>query len=195
MGELRTLLNGFRQWSPELDEVQGDLLEAHFAKLRHWMGKMNLTSVTAAEEIALRHYVESMWLGVRIPDWVKTVVDAGSGAGFPGVPVAVLGRDVKVTLIEADRRKAIFLRESTLGFRNLDVSVGRMEEWRGDVDGVVSRGVRIEEVLEFAQAHAKWCGVLTSAEIAGKFSWEGCEELPWDSDHVVAFLNVPRETT
>ncbi|MBK7930485.1 MAG: class I SAM-dependent methyltransferase [Bryobacterales bacterium] len=121
------------------------MLEAHFSKLRQWMGKMNLTSVTAAEEIALRHYVESMWLGVRIPDWVKTMVDAGSGAGFPGVPVAALRGDVKMTLVEADRRKAIFLRESTLAFRNLEVSVGRMEEWRGDVDGVVSRGLGLRK--------------------------------------------------
>ena len=177
-----------------MDDVRLGLLEAHYVKLRHWMGKMNLTSLTSAEEIVLRHYVESLWLGVRVPGWVGSVVDAGSGAGFPGVPLAVLRPELRVTLVEADRRKCIFLRESTLAIGNLDVAVERLEGWVGEVDGVVSRAVKMEEVLEFARVHAKWCGVLTSAEIAGKFSWEGCEELPWDSDHVVAFLKVPRET-
>ena len=194
VSEFRRLLGGFEQWMPQLSDGQVDLLGAHYAKLRQWMGKMNLTSLTIGEEIVLRHYVESLWLGTRIPAWVCTVVDAGSGAGFPGVPIAVLQGGRRVRLVEADRRKAVFLRESTLGILNLEVTSERLERLRGEVDAVVSRGVRVDEVLSFARAHAKWCGVLTSAEIAGKFSWEGCEQLPWDPEHVVAFLKVPRET-
>lgn len=194
MSEFRRHLGDFSEWTPDLSDVQLSHLEAHYDKLRFWMKKMNLTTITVPREMVLRHYVESLWFAARIPEWVRRVVDAGSGAGFPGVPVAILRGDCFVTLVEADRRKGIFLEESTLGLANVEVRAERLERCDFDVDAVVTRAVDVGEVRRYAERHAKWFGVLTSEEIAGKFKWDSVEKLPWDQNHVAAFLKVPRET-
>jgi len=195
MSEFRRYLGDFSDWVPALDEEQLALLEVHYDKLRFWMKKMNLTTITVPREMVLRHYVESLWFGARIPEWVRSVTDAGSGAGFPGVPVAVLRSDCQVTLIEADRRKAIFLEESTLGLGNLEVRAERLERCNLDTDAIITRAVDVAEVRRHAESHAKWYGVLTSEEIAGKFKWDNVVKLPWDQNHVAAFLQVSRGTS
>ena len=194
MSEFRRHLADFVEWTPALEERQVALLEAHYDKLRFWMKKMNLTTITVPREMVLRHYVESLWFGAHIPEWVKSVLDGGSGAGFPGVPVAILRQDCAVTLVEADRRKAVFLEESTLGLGNVEVRAERLERCEGGVDGVITRAVDVAEVRKFADSHAGWFGVLTSEEIAGKFKWDSVERLPWDQNHVAALLHVPRGT-
>ena len=194
MSEFRRHLGDFGEWVPALSEKQLSLLEAHYEKLRMWMRKMNLTTITVPREMVLRHYVESLWLGAMVPAWVSSLADAGSGAGFPGVPIAVLRPDCAVTLVEADRRKCVFLEESTLGLPNLMVCPERLERSGLQLDAVTTRAVDIGDVRQYAESHSKWLGVLTSEEIAGKFKWDSVERLPWEQKHVAAFLNVPRET-
>ncbi|MEP7361756.1 MAG: RsmG family class I SAM-dependent methyltransferase [Acidobacteriota bacterium] len=194
MSEFRRHLNDFGEWIPALHEEQLVLLEAHYDKLRSWMKKMNLTTISVPREMVLRHYVESLWFGALIPNWSKSVVDAGSGAGFPGVPVAILRGDCAVTLVEADRRKGIFLEESTLGLANVDVRSERLERCDLAVDSLITRAVDVSEVRSYAEKHAAWFGVLTSEEIAGKFKWDSVQRLPWDRNHVAAILHVPRGT-
>ncbi len=195
MSEFRRHLGDFAEWVPVLNEGQVSALEAHYDKLRFWMKKMNLTTITVPREMVLRHYVESLWFAARVPEWVKSIADAGSGAGFPGVPTAVLRADCVVSLVEADRRKAVFLEESTLEMENVSVVADRLERLNMDVDAIITRAVDVSEVRAYAEGHAKWFGVLTSEEIAGKFKWDSVEKLPWDQNHVVAFLKVPRETS
>ncbi|HZO51904.1 MAG TPA: 16S rRNA (guanine(527)-N(7))-methyltransferase RsmG [Bryobacteraceae bacterium] len=195
MSEFRRHLGDFGEWSPTLSETQLALLEAHYDKLRFWMKKMNLTTITVPREMVLRHYVESLWFGGLIPEWVRSVADVGSGAGFPGVPVAILCSGCQVTLIEADRRKAIFLEESTLGLENIEVCAERLERCELSADAIITRAVDVGEVRQYAQTRAKWFGVLTSGEIADKFKWDSVEKLPWDQNHVAAFLKVSRGTS
>jgi 16S rRNA (guanine(527)-N(7))-methyltransferase RsmG len=195
VSEFRRHLGDFGEWVPRLDEQQVALLESHYEKLRFWMKKMNLTTITVPREMVLRHYVESLWFGARIPDWARSIGDAGSGAGFPGVPVAALRQNCRVTLIEADRRKCVFLEESTLEFANVMVIGDRLERVDLSFDAIITRAVDVAEVRQYAETHAKWFGVLTSEEIAGKFKWDSVEKLPWDQNHVAAFLQVSRGTS
>jgi 16S rRNA (guanine(527)-N(7))-methyltransferase RsmG len=195
MSEFQRHLGDFGEWLPTLSETQLALLEAHYDKLRFWMKKMNLTTITVPREMVLRHYVESLWFGGMIPEWVRSVADVGSGAGFPGVPVAILRSDCEVTLIEADRRKGIFLEESTLGVGNIDVRAERLECSDLNVDAMITRAVDVAEVQQYAETHAKWFGVLTSGEIADRFKWDSVEKVPWDQNHVAAFLKVSRGTS
>jgi 16S rRNA G527 N7-methylase RsmG len=64
------------------------LLEKHFLLLQHWNRTLNLTSLKNPEEIVERHYAESLFLGAHLPAGNLSIVDVGSGAGFPGIPVA-----------------------------------------------------------------------------------------------------------
>ncbi len=193
MNQFPELFKRYGEWLPEVGDGAIRLLEAHYLKLLSWMAKMNLTSITDPSEIVLRHYVESVWFAAHLPEG-SLIADCGSGAGFPGVPLAAARPDSRVVLIEADRRKGVFLKEATLGFQNLDVEISRLTQSKYRPQGVVSRGVDVAEVRAFGEDRAEWVAVLTSEDIAAKFKWDNQKRLPWDKNHVAAFLKVPRET-
>ena len=78
--------------------------------LERWNKKMNLTSVQPGKETVLRHYCESLFFGSHLAsESIDSIADIGSGAGFPGVPIAILKPECNVTLVESNQRKAVFL--------------------------------------------------------------------------------------
>ncbi len=92
-----------------------DALSAHVALLEKWQPKINLVSKASLKDVWTRHVVDSAQLWPLIPENATTITDLGSGAGFPGLTLAISGRDrpgLKVHLIESDSRKAVFLREA-----------------------------------------------------------------------------------
>jgi 16S rRNA (guanine527-N7)-methyltransferase len=166
----------------------------HYRRLHQWNERMNLTAVPPGEESVRRHFAESLFLGSMIPPGFRTLVDFGSGGGFPGVPIAAWCEGLKVSLVESDVRKCVFLREAAAELTNIEVLCARGEALRGRWDGVVSRAVNVEEVRKFAGIRAKWAGVLTSADIAAKFEWVAVTQVPWEPKYVVAELQVSCET-
>jgi len=115
----------------ELTAEQIAILEAHYELLGRWNRILNLTRIDSMEAGVERHYAESLFLGAHLPRRPLLVVDVGSGAGFPGIPVAVLRPDCSVTLVESHRRKAVFLREATRRLSNVVVRAERAGElWR-----------------------------------------------------------------
>ncbi len=80
----------------------------HAALLLEWARAMNLSAVTDPEEIARRHFVDSLALVPLLPAGAKSLVDLGSGAGFPGIPVKVARPDLTVTLVDSARKKVSF---------------------------------------------------------------------------------------
>jgi 16S rRNA (guanine527-N7)-methyltransferase len=98
--------------------------------LLRWNARTNLTAIREPEEIVQRHFGESLFaagnLGEQVPD---TLLDLGSGAGFPGVPIALAHPELAVTLAESQNKKSTFLREvvRTLGLKNVEVWAGRAE--------------------------------------------------------------------
>jgi len=97
-----------------------------------WNARTNLTSIRQPEEIVRRHFGESLFAGIQLKPRVEegaTLLDFGSGAGFPGIPIQLLLPTVRVTLAESQGKKASFLREvvRTLGLAT-EVWAGRVEE-------------------------------------------------------------------
>src|ERR1700738_4164741 len=90
-----------------------------------WNQSINLTTVTDPAEAVERHYGESLLLAEHLT--AGRVVDIGSGAGFPGIPVAVVRPECHVTLVESHQRKAVFLREATRQMSNVRVIAKRIE--------------------------------------------------------------------
>ena len=86
-----------------------------------WNSRTNLTAVRDPEEMVVRHFGESLFAARHIGS-AQTVLDYGSGAGFPGVPVALLHPGIRITLAESQHKKASFLREVTRAL-GLDVEV------------------------------------------------------------------------
>src|SRR5262245_40368629 len=96
----------------ELSSGQVDQLYQHYELLQRWNQRINLTAITDLTEAVDRHYAESLFLASKLPSVPLRIADIGSGAGFPGFPVAVLRPDCRVTLIESHQRKAVFLMEA-----------------------------------------------------------------------------------
>ena len=147
---------------------------------------MSLTSLEPGPEMVIRHYCESLFLGKQLQGQDATrIVDVGSGAGFPGVPIAVVHEEWAVTLVESVQRKSVFLRESTRHLKNVTVLARRAEEIEGGFDWVVSRAVHPIEILQNVPRLAPKIGLLVGA---GSFSelknapgiaWAEPIRLPW----------------
>lgn len=101
---------------------------AYFTLLVRWNSYLNLTAIREPEEIIQRHFVECAFAAQYLPRDVRTLLDYGSGAGLPGIPVAICRPEIRVTLAEAHGKKASFLQEAvrTVGI-STEVYDGRVE--------------------------------------------------------------------
>jgi 16S rRNA (guanine527-N7)-methyltransferase len=86
-------------------------LDRHVALARQWHHSINLISASSAAEMLTRHVLDSLQLRAFMPPGAAMALDIGSGAGFPGLVLAI-STGVSFTLVEADKRKAAFLREA-----------------------------------------------------------------------------------
>ena len=146
-------------------------LDAYLALLLRWNARTNLTAIRDPQLILRRHFLECILAARALPQQVRTLVDFGSGAGFPGVPIAICRGEISVTLAESQHKKAAFLREVA---RSLPLSVtvhgGRAEALAAQVDCVTLRAVdRMDEAVAAATqlvAAGGWLSVMTTEDQA-----------------------------
>ena len=156
-------------------------LSQYLDLLLKWNARTNLTAIRDPEEIVRRHFGESLFAGLQIAGRVAPgagLLDFGSGAGFPGLPIQLLLPELHVTLAESQGKKAAFLREAvrTLGLTT-EVWAGRVEAMPdvADVprqfDVVTLRAVdNMEQALAEARRRVKpggWLLALTADEQIG----------------------------
>src|SRR5271154_4718966 len=103
-------------------------LSIYLDLLLKWNARTNLTAIRDPEEIVRRHFGESLFAARHLAPDTTTLLDFGSGAGFPGLPIALLRPGIPVTLAESQNKKATFLREVV---RNLNLST---EIWAARVE-------------------------------------------------------------
>lgn len=105
-------------------------LTTHFSLLLKWNQKINLTSIRKPEEIATRHFEESLFLTKLLPQPDGLLVDVGSGAGFPGLPLKIVWPGVETVLLEPNQKKATFLKEAirSCGLGGIEVRAERLED-------------------------------------------------------------------
>lgn len=166
----------------ELTPAQIDALEEHYALMLRWNQALNLTRVETLDEAVFRHYAESLFLGVHLPAGPWRIADVGSGAGFPGFPVAILRPDCSVTLIESHQRKAVFLREASRALGNVRVLANRAEDVDQRFDRAISRAVSYKDLRRALKKLAPFADLLTGAEEPPAelgFIWEPGIVVPW----------------
>ena len=166
----------------ELSPGQMEALGAHYQLLLRWNRTLNLTSIKRMEEAVERHYCESLFLGTHLPQGPLRIADIGSGAGFPGFPVAVLRPDCSVTLIESHQRKAVFLREACRKLPNVRVLARRAEDVDEQFDWAISRAVSYEDLGSFLKKLAASVDLLTGGEAPPEgigFVWQPAVRVPW----------------
>jgi 16S rRNA (guanine527-N7)-methyltransferase len=165
-----------------LSDQQVESFEQHFALLLRWNARMNLTRVTDPGEAATRHYGESVFLASYLTP--GTVLDVGSGAGFPGVPAAIMRPDCSFHLIDSNQRKCVFLREASRGLANVRVSAVRATDIDENYDWIASRAVSVSEVVRL-NAAPKMALLIGEDEAAVLTGFE-IIRLPWGERRVLA---------
>lgn len=108
-------------------------LEQFFAYMKmliEWNEKMNLTAIIEPEEIILKHFIDSITILKEIKDNSK-LVDVGTGAGFPGIPLSIMNPTLKITLVDSLNKRLIFLQEvaNELNLKNIEIVHARAEEF------------------------------------------------------------------
>ena len=155
---MEALLSGVQRLGLDLGEEQIALFQRYFQELVEWNRRTNLTAITDYREVQTKHFLDSLTVSLVIPRDVTangTLMDVGSGAGFPGLPLKILWPGLRVTLVESVGKKAAFLRHlaGALGLEGVEVrtqraeSLGHDAQVRDTFDVVVSRAVADLSVL------------------------------------------------
>ena len=149
------LKEGAKEYSISLSNAQIDKFSQYARLLAEWNEKINLTAITDPEGIVIKHFLDSLSISEFIPDETKTLIDVGTGAGFPGIPLKIIRDNLKVTLLDSLDKRVKFLNEicNNLMLKDIVSVHGRAEDfgvdkkYREHFDFVTARAVASLPVL------------------------------------------------
>jgi 16S rRNA (guanine527-N7)-methyltransferase len=193
------MLNQFLTQSghPPLAPETAEKFTAYLTLLQKWNARTNLTAIRDEEGILSRHFLESILCAQALPKSIQTLLDFGSGAGFPGIPIALMRKDLTVTLAESQNKKSAFLREAVriLGLQ-VAVHSGRAEELKQKFDCITLRAVdNMQKAIPAALqllTPTGWLAILTTIEEAptiqaaiNQIAWQPIQPLPPKTSRVL----------
>lgn len=152
--EKKEFYQAIRQFVPQITEVQQERFYDYMNILLDWNNKINLTAITEPNEIILKHFVDSITILKEIKDNSK-IVDVGTGAGFPGIPLKIANETFEITLLDSLNKRINFLNEviNKLELKNINSIHSRVEEagqnkqYREKFDVATSRAVAPLNIL------------------------------------------------
>ncbi len=180
------LSTGARELGTELTAQQIGLFLEYLDNLKTWNKKINLTGVESDKEIVIKHFLDSVSVVPFISENSK-LLDMGSGAGFPGIPLKILIPPLEVTLLDSAEKKVFFMRDviRKLQLKRVVSMWGRAEDpnnrvSRGCFDIVVSRAVgRIERLVKLAETYISREGkIILMRGKRGLEEWEELKDKP-----------------
>lgn len=138
----------------EIDDNKIQKFYDYMNLLVEWNKKINLTAITEEKDIILKHFVDSLTVLKYIKE-NKSIVDVGTGAGFPGIPLAIMNDSLKITLVDSLNKRINFLNEvcNKINLKNIKAIHARAEEfgqdnnYRESYDIAISRAVANLTVL------------------------------------------------
>jgi 16S rRNA (guanine527-N7)-methyltransferase len=161
---MQTLADHARALGIELNDTQLAAFETYYRELVTWNARVNLTAITERDQVVVKHFLDSISVAPAIPRDASSLIDVGSGAGFPGAPLKIVLPDLRVTLLETTGKKVAFLNHliAILNLRDTRAIQARAEDLARDdahrerYDVVVARAVAdlavlVEYCLPFAR--------------------------------------------
>ena len=195
----------------ELTPRQMEQLETHFELLIKWNQKINLTAIRELNEIAARHFGESLFLSNLLPEPKGLMVDVGSGGGFPGLPLKIAWPETHAILLEPNHKKETFLKEviRSCGLEGIEVRAEWLEEAAAGLEGraalVTMRAVRhskellldLAKLLQPEGRAALFLGAADAASITASsvsattgFEWQTPTPIPHSDQRVILIGHV-----
>jgi 16S rRNA (guanine527-N7)-methyltransferase len=189
-----------------LSHLQARLISMYVDLLLRWNKRVNLTAIREPEEVVTRHFGESIFTARRLfprPEGEAStrphVIDIGSGAGFPGLPIKIWAPHIHLTLIESNQKKSTFLREVIrhLNLADVDVFPGRAEAYVGSKGDVVTfRAVeRFDSIVRIAASlvttHGQLAVMLGRSQVKAvrellpEFHWGEPSDIPLSSSRIL----------
>jgi 16S rRNA (guanine527-N7)-methyltransferase len=164
----KTLVEGAEVFGIAIAEKETDAFLVYIVELEKWSRKINLTAIHDEQEIVIKHFIDSFsYIKGFDPFPGARLLDMGSGAGFPALPIKILYPDLQVTLVESVQKKASFLRHMvrTLALTGVDVLDKRIEALSADRwsahDVVTARAfAKMEEALQLGVRFLKPHGIM-----------------------------------
>lgn len=158
--------------SVEVNKEKIDQFNQFYDILVEWNKVMNLTAITDYKDVVEKHFLDSLSIErILNLDGIKTVMDVGTGAGFPGIPLKIIYPELKVTLLDSLNKRVKFLNEviRQLELKNIDAihgraeDIGKNENYREKYDLCVSRAVaNLATLSEYCMPFVKVGGVFVS---------------------------------
>jgi 16S rRNA (guanine527-N7)-methyltransferase len=181
---MERLQEGSRQLALALTEQQLQQFQTYHEELVEWNRKVNLTAITDYEEVQVKHFLDSLSivLALKGADWANgsfALLDIGTGAGMPGIPLKIVHPRAKLVLLDSVAKKTAFLHDAVreLALEGVDIvtrraeDIGHLSEYRETFDLVVCRAV--SQLATVAEITLPFCRIGGLAVIPKKDGIEG----------------------
>lgn len=176
------LINSLKQLDIEISDKQLEQFNKYYELLILWNEKMNLTSITDKNEVIDKHFVDSIMLYKYSDISNSKIIDVGTGAGFPGIPLKIMCPSCKITLLDSLAKRLNFLNEviSELALEDIVTVHGRAED--------CAHNVKYREKFDYATSRAV-ANLSTLSEYCLPFVREGGKFVPYKSGLIDEEIN------
>ncbi len=166
--EIELLKGGMSDLGMELTNLQLQQFIDYYELLTEWNTVMNLTAITEFREVVNKHFIDSLSLVKVYRPHKDKILDMGTGAGFPGIPLKIVFPEIEIVLLDSLNKRLVFLNEviSKLGLKNVVTLHGRAEDYgkdrmyRESFDVCVSRAVaKLSSLSEYCLPYVKKDGL------------------------------------
>lgn len=184
--ELRELLEkGTLHYGRTITIQQIEQFEKYMELLKDWNTKINLTAIEDDRDIVIKHFIDSLSILPYVNDEEKKLIDIGTGAGFPGIPLKIANKNIKVTLLDSLEKRVKFLNEviKSINISKITAIHGRAEDmginssYREKYDIAVARAVaNLPVLLEYCLPFVKINGIFIAMKGSNTEEFENCSK-------------------